>query len=100
MTTPEYCIRRGMPCAFRMAFTGGPGGSACGYTYFTDEIRGCSAEQCDKWADKLPEGIEHEPDTDKDISNSDNSAECAGGNNVLYSEGLEERAVLAFCSGT
>ena len=99
MNTPDYCIKEGIPCAFRMAFAGGPGGSACGYAYFTDEIRGCSAGKCDKWADELPEGIKDESNTDDDISDSDNSAECAGGDNVLYSEGLEERAVLDLCSG-
>lgn len=100
MTAPEYCKRDGVPCAFRMTFAGGYYATACGYMFFTDKQRGCEAVNCDKWADKLPERIEYESDTDEDFSNSDNCAECAGGNNVLYSQGLEEGDVLAVCSGT
>ena len=100
MAAPEYCMRDGKKCAFRMFCSVGYGQTACGYMFFTNKRRGCDAENCNKWAEEIPKGINDECDIDEDIPDIDNSAECAGCDDLLYIEGLEEGSVLDVCSGT
>lgn len=54
---PQYCIRDGKVCAYRIKATGlfdtKSKESACGYMYYTGKRRECDPKACDKWQEEL-----------------------------------------------